>query len=132
MADFVLKADRFDHRTGDPLERKTWRFKTYRKGDVLPELDPADEERLLRAGAIETKGESEKARLAELDAERERIEAQITTLEGQKAEVSAGDPSNLKGAELNAALEARGLSTEGKLADKQTRLAEAVAAEQAS
>lgn len=139
-----LKADTLSlvtSKPGDPI-----RFTDYRKGDDVPGLDPEREAELIAAGALEdpnaraagVPGDSQPPGDSqapgkdgtEPDTRDYRTEPDTTdTPRGTGSTVgvlTADEAGELKGAELTQALEARGLSTSGSVAEKQSRLVAAV------
>lgn len=116
------KDGNFDPRTGSTVH--------YVQGDKFEAQSQAEYDRLLQFGnaidpgkANASETERLRARLAELEAERQQTEAQLSAT-SQAA--PALNPDDLKGADLDAALDARGLSTDGKVDEKRARLAESL------
>lgn len=97
------------------------------KGDLFEPLDAQERDRLIEIGAAVDPEEAQKRREAELQAEREQVEARRAQLDAELA--SLIDPTSLKGKDLDRELNARNLSTDGTVAEKQSRLADALAAE---
>lgn len=102
----------------------------HERGDTFEAQSQAEYDRLISIGAAidpdkakASEAERLRARLTELDAERAQTEAQLSAT---TIAAPALDPDDLKGAELDAALDARGLSTDGKVDEKRARLAESL------
>lgn len=114
----------FDREKGTLIRR--------RQGETFDAQSPEEYDRLIALGAAvdpdkanAAEAETLRARLAELDAERHETEVRLAATEAAAPQL---DPSSLSGKELDAALDSRGLSTEGKVDEKRTRLAEALSA----
>lgn len=113
----------------DPLRGSTERFV---QGDTFEAQSQAEYDRLISIGAAvdpdkakASEAERLRARLAELETERQQTEAQLSAT---TTAAPALDPNDLKGTDLDSALEARGLSTDGKVDEKRARLSEALSA----
>jgi predicted nucleic acid-binding Zn-ribbon protein len=103
---------------------------TRANGDVFKAQSQEEYDRLTSLGAAidpdkanASEAEKLRARLSELETERQQAEAKLAATESA---APALDASDLKGKELDDALDARGLSTEGKVEDKRARLSEAL------
>lgn len=103
-----------------------------RKGDLFEARNQAEYDRLTALGVAEDPDQVQEEAREELERRREALEAERARIDEELGRVSASDPSQLKGKELDAALEARGLSTDGKADEKRARLATAIEAEAAS
>lgn len=113
-----LKDGEFDREKGLTVRRS--------QGDVFEAQSQDEYDRLIGLGAAvdpdkakASEAEKLRARLSELDAERRQTEAQLQATEQL-------NPAELSGKDLDAALSARGLSTDGKVEDKRARLAESL------
>ena len=113
----------------DPLKGQTVRRT---QGEVFEAQSPQEYDRLVSIGAAidpdkakASEVEKLRARLAELESERQATEVALQATEQVAPQLN---PEDLKGKELDDALEARGLSTEGKAEEKRARLAERLSA----
>lgn len=119
-----LIADSYDQlRKDEPGARVDQR----RKGDLFEPRDQAEYDRLTSLGVAEDPEQAQQRAREELDRRREQLEAEKDRLEAELAQVDDSDPGQLKGKQLDAALEDRGLSTEGTAGEKRQRLAAHVA-----
>ena len=113
----------------DPLKGTTTRRV---QGDVFEAQSPQEYDRLISIGAAvdpdkanAAEAEKLRARLAELETERQQTEVKLQATEQVAPQLN---PDDLKGKELDDALEARGLATDGKVEEKRARLAERLSA----
>jgi hypothetical protein len=97
------------------------------KGQQFEPLDAQERDRLIEIGAAVDPQEAQQRREADLQAEREQVEARRAALDAELA--SLVDLSKLKSDDVNAQLNERNLSTEGNLEERRARLSEALAAE---
>ena len=112
------------------FDRDKGRLVTHTLGDVFEAQSQEEYDRLVANGAAvdpdkakASEAERLRARLQELEAERQQTEVK---LQATSQAAPALDPSELKGKELDDALDARGLSTDGKVEEKRARLSESL------
>lgn len=97
------------------------------KGELFEPRDQAEYDRLTELGAAEDPEQAEQRARQELERRRQEIEVERERLDAELSRLDDQDPAQLKGKALDAALEDRGLSTDGSAAEKRQRLAGAVA-----
>lgn len=116
-----LLSQSYDQRVGDALVRRSY-------GEVFEAQSDAEYERLTSRAAALDPAEAVKRESERIERERESLQAQIAALEAQSESLSSDlppDPASLKGQDLDDALQAKGLSTSGTVAEKRARLAAA-------
>lgn len=128
-----LTVDSYDQpvKEGDPIRRS--------RGDLFEANDAAEAKRLIEIGAALDPDEAAKQEAARIEAERAQLQSQIDALEAQSDALDSpqGEPAapgqlaelpedldELKGKDLDDALEGRGLSKAGTVDEKRQRLAD--------